>query len=264
MKLSGEVALVTGAGRGIGRQIALDLAAAGAAVGLVARTGQQLQEVAQEIAGLGGRAMIAPADVTDRVALGQAVQSVVDAFGSISIAVNNAGTDRPFGPVDVVDPDEWWQAQDLHVRAAYMVMHLVIPAMRAARKGRIINIASSGAVVVGTNCSSYCVGKATLVRLTEHVHTEIVGDGLAAFAVHPGTIMTSMGLSAMGDPDARKWAPAFVDYLTSFDGVDTDPTLHRVGGQVVALAGGHYDALAGRYLDFDVDLDQQLAALSQD
>jgi NAD(P)-dependent dehydrogenase (short-subunit alcohol dehydrogenase family) len=262
MNLQGEVAFITGAGRGIGRHIALDMARDGALVGLVARNEQQLWEVAREIKAVGGSALVAPADVTSRSSLEAAIQQVTEAFGTITIAINNAGVDRPFGPVEAVDPDLWWQAQEIHVRAAYIVMHKVIPAMRALGRGRIINVASSAAVLIGANCSSYCVGKATLVRLTEHVHAEIADAGLSAFAVHPGTIMTSMGLSAIADPDARKWAGPLVDHLTAVKDVDPIPGLQRVAKQVTELASGQYDALAGKYIDLDIDLDAHLAALA--
>ena len=257
--LEGETAIVTGAGRGIGRQIALDLAAAGARVGLVSRTASQLEDVASEIEAADGTALVVPTDVTDRVALESAIGQVVDVFGPITLAVNNAAGDRPYGPVDVVDPDEWWQAQELHVRAAYVVMHAVIPAMRRSGRGRIINIASNGGMLIGTNASAYCVGKATLIRLTEHVHSEIAADGLAAFAVHPGTIMTEMGMAALDDPEARKWVAPLVDHLEQFRNIDTSPELLRVGRQVVELAGGGFDALAGRYLDLEIPLELQMA-----
>ena len=252
------MAIVTGAGRGIGRQIALDLAAAGARVGLIARTESQLDEVASAIEAAGGTALAAPADVTDRSALEAAICRVEGRLGPITLAVNNAAGDRPFGPVGVVDPDEWWQAQELHVRAAYIVMHKVIPPMRRLGRGRIINVASNGGMLVARNASAYCVGKATLIRLTEHVHAEIAPDGLAAFAVHPGTIMTEMGMAALDDPEARRWVGPLVDYLDTFRDVDTTPELHRVGRQVVELAGGRFDVLAGRYLDLENPLEGQL------
>lgn len=262
MQLTGDVALVTGAGRGIGRQIALDLANAGASVGLISRTRDQLESLANEIAAQGGRAIIAPADVTRRDELERSIAAVEREFGTITVTVNNAASDRPFGPVDIVDPDDWWQAQELHVRAAYIVMHRVIPAMRTAGRGRIINVASNGGLVVAANASAYCVGKATLIRLTEHVHAEIAGDGLAAFAVHPGTIMTEMGMAALDDPEARKWAAPLVTYLETFREVDTTPELHRVGRQVAELASGRFDQLAGRYLDLETSLEAHLANLT--
>ncbi len=258
--LTGEVALVTGAGRGIGRQIALDLAKAGASVGLVSRTPEQLDSLVAEIEASAGKAVATPADVTNRAAFEQAIAHVKGALGPVTIAVANAATDKPFGPVDVVHPDDWWKAQELHVLAAYIMMHAVLPDMRCAGRGRIINVASNGGLMVAPNSSSYCVGKATLIRLTEHVHAEIAGDGLAAFAIHPGTIMTEMGMAALDDPDARQWAAPLIDYLESFRDVDTTPELHRVGRQVVELASGKFDALAGRYLDLEVPLEDQLAA----
>jgi len=260
--LKGETAIVTGAGRGIGKQIAIDLATSGAAVGLISRTRSQLQEVADQIASMGGTAMVAQADVTDRAALEAAIDMVETQSGPVTIAVNNAAGDRPFGPVDAVDPDDWWQAQELHVRAAYIVMHKLIPAMRKSGKGRIINVASNGGLMIGANSSAYCVGKSTLIRLTEHVHAEIAADGLSAFAIHPGTIMTEMGMAALEDPEARKWVGPLVDHLEQFRNIDTTPELLRVGRQVAELASGRFDALAGRYLDLEIPLENQAAQMS--
>jgi NAD(P)-dependent dehydrogenase (short-subunit alcohol dehydrogenase family) len=253
--LLGEVALVTGAGRGIGRQIALDLAAAGADVGLISRTREQLEDVATRIEAAGGRAMALPADVTDRGAIEARLIELEKRFGPVSILVNNAGTDKPYGPIGVADPDQWWRTQDIHVRGALLTMHAVIPKMRERGRGRIINIASSAAMLVGPNTSAYCVAKATLVRLTEHVQAEIADAGLHAFAVHPGTIMTDMGLAAIEDPAARKWAGRLIDYLATFKDVDPQPGLDRLGQKIVALASGAHDDLSGRYLDLDRSLD---------
>jgi len=260
MILSGEVAIVTGSGRGIGRQMAIDLAGAGAAVGLLARSEQQLREVAQCIETAGGRAIVLPADVTDRLAVETAVHRIEKEFGQISIAVNNAGVDRPFGPVAEVDPDQWWHTQAIHVLGPYMVMHSVIPGMRSLGRGRIINVISAASNIIGPNSSSYCVAKATLLRLTEHVDLEIKPYGLSAFAVDPGTVMTAMGKAAIDDPTVRKWAKGLVDHLEKFREVDPTPALQQLGRQCVALASGRYDGLSGRYLDLTVELDQQHAS----
>lgn len=258
--LAGRAAIVTGGGRGLGKGIALELARAGAAVAVVSRTRAQLDETVRKIESGGGRALAAVADVTDRAAVEVAVRQTTERLGPVSILVNNAGLAGPFGPVGVVDPDDWWHAQAIHVRGALLFMHAVLPGMRERKSGCIVNIASRGGIVVAPNLSAYCVAKATAIRLTEHVDAETRADGVRAFVVQPGTIMTDMARDSMADPAARKWVPFLVDDLAALAGQDPGPLLARLGRQVVALASGRYDALAGAYLDLEEDLDRQLAA----
>jgi NAD(P)-dependent dehydrogenase (short-subunit alcohol dehydrogenase family) len=200
-----------------------------------------------------------PADVTDREAVEAAVRRIERELGTVTVAVNNADVDRPFGPVDAVDPDAWWHTQAVHVLGPFILMHCVIPEMRRLGKGRVINVISSASNISGANASSYCVAKATLLRLTEHVDLEIKPSGLSAFAVDPGTVMTSMGKAAIDDPTVRKWAKGLVDHLEKFRNVDPMPSLRHLGRLFVALASGQYDELSGRYLNSAIDLDQQLA-----
>jgi NAD(P)-dependent dehydrogenase (short-subunit alcohol dehydrogenase family) len=122
-------------------------------------------------------------------------------------------------------------------------------------------MSSRAAIVVGPNTSAYCVSKATLVRLTEHVHAEIADAGLAAFVFHPGTFFTDMAVSSISDPAAQQWAKPIIDFLASFKGQDQRAALERLGRQLVALASGQYDALGGRYLDLEQELDDLLAAV---
>lgn len=258
-----EVAFVTGAGRGIGRQVAIALAEAGAAVALVARSKDQLDDAAEEIARAGGRSVVAIADVTDRSALENALRASEAALGPITLAVNNAGSDRPFGPVDYVDPDAWWNAQAMHVFGPYVVMHALIPQMRERGRGRIINVSSLAANIVAPNSSAYCVAKSTLVRLTEHVDMEIRGAGLAAFSVDPGTVMTDLGKAALDDPEVKRWAPGLVAHLEQFRNSSPAPALSHLGRQFVALASGKYDALSGRLIDLEADLDALLDTLKR-
>ena len=250
-ELAGRTAIVTGGGRGLGRSIACHLAGEGARVAVVARTRSQLDETVVMIESAGGHALAIAADVTDRRAVEEGVALVERALGPISILVNNAGLAGPYGPVGHVDADDWWRSHEIHVRGTLLFMSAVLPGMRARGTGRIINIASKGGLVVAPNLSSYCVAKATVIRLTEHVDAEARSNGVRAFVVQPGTILTDMGRDSINDPEARRWVPFLVKELEGV--LERDPTgdLARLGQQVVALAAGRHDELAGAYLDLE-------------
>lgn len=250
-KIDGQVALVTGAGRGIGRGIARTLAAEGAAVALAARTASQLEDLAREIREAGGTALVLPLDVTDRAAVEAGAARVAAELGPISFLVNNAGVDKPWGPIGAADPDEWWQAQNVHVRGALLFMHAVLPQMQQAGRGRIVNMASAAAQIVGPNTSAYCVAKATLVRLTEHVDAEQKDSGIRAFTGHPGTLATDMLNDTLADADAARYAPHLIDFLQRFREIDTTNEEARLAMQMVAVAAGDHDDAAGRYIDFE-------------
>jgi NAD(P)-dependent dehydrogenase (short-subunit alcohol dehydrogenase family) len=256
--LAGQVALVTGASRGIGRAIALHLSRAGASIALVARSTQALETVAGEIREAGGAAAAFVADVTERRAVETAVGGATKRLGPISILVNNAGRAKPFGPVGEIDPDDWWRTQSVHVRGTLLFMNAALPGMRARGSGRIINVCSRGGVEIAPGLSAYCVAKSAQIRLTEHVDAENREHGIRAFAIQPGTIITDMAHESMADPGAQKWTPFLVEGLRSLLHEDPAAGLQRVGEFVEALASGRYDTLAGRYLDIAWDLDAMM------
>jgi NAD(P)-dependent dehydrogenase (short-subunit alcohol dehydrogenase family) len=249
--LAGRTAIVTGGSSGLGRGIALGLARAGARVAVIARTRAALERVVAEIEADRGTALACVGDVTDRAAVESAVAKAARALGPVSILVNNAGLARPYGPIGVVDPDEWWSSHAIHVRGTLLCSSAVLPAMRERRQGCIVNVASRGGLVVGPSLSSYCVAKATVIRLTEHIDAEAKGDGVRAFVVQPGTIVTDMARESLGNPAAQKWVPFLLQDLERIIDKDPEPDLQRLGGQVVALATGKYDELAGAYLDLE-------------
>ncbi|MCS5734529.1 SDR family NAD(P)-dependent oxidoreductase [Herbiconiux daphne] len=251
--LQGQTALITGAGRGIGRSIALELARAGASVGLFARRQDDLETVAGEVEAAGGRALVLTGDVTSKADVDSAVAALTDAFGPIDFLVNNAGRSQPYGPVGTVDPEAWWDTQAIHVLGPMLFMSAVLPSMLERGHGRILNVASMAGVMIGTGSSAYTVSKATVIRLSEHVHAEHHDAGVSVFVVHPGSIVTDMVRTSQKDPAAPQ----------RFGGLKperAEADLERVGRQAVALASGEYDALAGSLLDLEKPLDESLAA----
>src|SRR5262245_27237905 len=140
--LSGQVALVTGGGRGIGRAVAAALAGAGAAVEVLARSAGQLAEVVDAHTRAPGRALTHPADVTDRNAVEAAVAAVERQLGAVDLLVNNAGVGGPVGPLAESDPDAWWRCLAVILRGPLLCSRAVLPGMLARRRGRIVNVAS--------------------------------------------------------------------------------------------------------------------------
>jgi NAD(P)-dependent dehydrogenase (short-subunit alcohol dehydrogenase family) len=253
--LTSMPALITGAGRGIGRAIAERLAGEGAPVTLLARTRADIDAVAAGISERGGTALAIAADVTDARAVATALSAASTRFGALRILVNNAGTPGPYGPIGLADPRTWWASQQLHQYAPLLTMSAVIPGMRQAGGGRIINIVSSAGTVPIPHLSAYAVGKCAAIRLTEIVDLEQRDNGIRAFALQPGTIVTDMARSTMASPEAIRWIPDGVAMLKGRSPEASAADLARCCAVVAALAAGRYDVLAGRYLDVDWDLD---------
>src|SRR5579863_2255992 len=157
--LAGQIAIVTGAGRGIGKGIALRFATEGAAVAVASRNIAQLDQVVGEIEAAGGRGLAVAGDVTKRADVARVVRATEEKLGGVTLLVNNAGLAGPYGPIGIVDPDEWWAAQEVHLRAPLLCMSAVVPGMIERRAGRIINISSPRCHMLTANLSAYSFGK---------------------------------------------------------------------------------------------------------
>jgi NAD(P)-dependent dehydrogenase (short-subunit alcohol dehydrogenase family) len=254
--LRGETAIVTGAGRGFGKAIALGLARAGAAVTVTARSKDQLDRTVREIESAGGRALAVPGDVVRRDDVTRVVRSAEGQFGPTTVLVNNAGITGPFGPVWISDPDQWWEAQAVIVRGTLLFMHAVMPGMVERRKGNVINVASLGGQWFAPRLTAYSVAKSSQIRLSEHAAAEAKQDSVSVFAIEPGTVYTDMTEHTINSPDAHRWVPQMVQYLnTVIKQTDPRPGLERCAEMCVELASGRYAALSGRFLlpgdDFD-------------
>ena len=185
----GRTAIVTGGGTGIGRAVAIELARAGARVGLLGRRPEPVQRVATEIASMDGEALPVPCDVTDDRQVGAAVEMVRAALGPIEILVNNAGRahSAPIGKVDDATFDE---VIALNVRAVYVMARATVPDMRDGGWGRIVNVASIAAHRGWRYTSLYTASKHAVGALTRSLGAELKDHGIAVNAVCPGYVDT--------------------------------------------------------------------------
>ncbi len=192
--LTGRVAIVTGAGRGIGRALAVDLARAGAAVAVVARSADQLAETAAGVGGVGGRALPVALDAAEHGALADLVRRVEEGLGAVDILVNNAGTVAPLGPTESLPTADVVAAFHLNVVTPVLLTAAVVPGMRRRRWGRVVNV-SSGIVanpagMVGGNV--YAATKAALEAHSINLAAELDGTGVTVNVYRPGRVDTAM------------------------------------------------------------------------
>jgi 5-hydroxydodecatetraenal polyketide synthase CpkA len=253
--LAGQVALVTGASRGLGRVIAGTLAGSGAAVGLVARSTGPLAQAADELTDAGGTAVAVPADVTDPGALAAAVEQVSRQLGPIDVLVNNAGLNGPVGALWQVDAGDWWHAMEVNLRSVLACTRLVLPSMIARRHGRIVNITSNAGSYRWPLASAYAVSKAAVIKLTENLAVELKGTGVTVFSAHPGLLPIGLSESALasppGNPAEAKIASWVRRELEEGRGAEPDAAARFV----LRLAAGDCDSLSGRHLTVHDDLD---------
>lgn len=259
MATTGKIALITGGGRGLGEIMATSLAETGVAVSLIARSKQQIETVKAKIEAAGGTAIACVADVSDRAAVERAIEATENELGPADILINNAGVDGPFGPIGVVDPDDWWRAQSVHVLGPMYFMSRIVPAMAERGGGRIVSICSMAGVAPVPNMSAYAVGKCSEIRLTQQVAAEWGEKGVYAFAIEPGTILTSMAANTIQSAEAQRWVPEGIAYLQSLTDEQSGTSKARLIEMIRALVSGDYDGLSGRYLEPGDDFDALLA-----
>ncbi|HKJ73861.1 MAG TPA: SDR family oxidoreductase [Alphaproteobacteria bacterium] len=260
-QLESKVAIVTGAGRGFGKAIALRLAEEGATVAVTSRSQAQLDETVKEIEASGGKGLAVAGDVTNRDDVAKVVAATQEAFGPVDILVSNAGVTGPFGPVYAIDPDEWWDAQRVHVRGALLYSSAVLPEMVERKTGHIIVVSALAATVVAPNMSGYCVAKSSQNRLVEHIAAEVKDFNVAAFAIEPGMVITDLAKGTKSNEGAKRWLPDMVKRISTMEqDVDPRPGLAKCAELCVKLASGKYDSMSGKYLDVRDDIDETFSA----
>jgi 3-oxoacyl-[acyl-carrier protein] reductase len=231
-ELEGQVALVTGGGRGIGRGIALELASAGMKVAVSARSADQVEETAREIGGLG-----VVGDVSRRADVERMVAETEAKLGPIDVLCANAGMAPHEPSAWEISADDWWHTFEVNVLGVYLCNRAVVPGMLERGRGRIVNTASGAAYLPGTTGSAYGASKAAVNRFSEALANQLEPHGIAVFPISPGLVKTEMTGNFSDD---APWTPP-----------ELAPRLVR------ALATGRFDRLSGRYLhaEHDQDLD---------
>jgi NAD(P)-dependent dehydrogenase (short-subunit alcohol dehydrogenase family) len=186
--------LVTGGGRGIGRAVALALAAAGTRVAVLARSADEVEQTATLVNGRDGQALALPADVSDPGQLNAALAHLTRRWGPVDVLVNNAATVEPLGPSATLDPAEWAAAIDLNTIAVARLSFAVLPAMLEQGWGRIVNVSSGIAAHPAgmLRANAYATSKAALEAHTLNLAAELAGTGVTVNAFRPGGVDTAM------------------------------------------------------------------------
>ena len=246
MKLENRVALITGAGRGIGRAIASAFAAEGAKVALAARTRAELEETARLVRDAGADTMAVLADVTSEADVQAMVEQTLSRFSAIDILVNSAGISGPVGPLQGNDVSEWVRTVQVNLIGTFLCCRAVLPVMLGQDWGRIVNLSGAGATNAWRDMSAYCSSKAAVVRLTETLSLELADSNVRVNVLGPGSVHTRMWEEILeaGTAAGNQELQARGEMVTTGGGA----SIERAAQLAVYLASDELGALNGRLI----------------
>lgn len=241
--LAGKVAVVTGGGKGVGRLLAGELVTAGVSVAIVGRNEAVLKSTAAELSSQGPAVLPLVADVSNSTVV-ETVRMARDSLGSIDILVNNAGV-TSLGEIAAIDPDDWWHAFEVHVKAPMVWSQAVLPEMIQRGSGRIINVTSTAAVWTVPGASAYIASKAALSGFTRVLDAEVRSKGVLAFAYAP-RLKSDMTEHIASSPVVP---PAFREALAAVTEEELARRRQRSIDLFKRIISGDLDEYAGQHLE---------------
>ena len=256
MQLNGSTIIVTGAGRGVGRALALEFARCGASVTCCARRTHEIDETVAMISAEDGQGLAVQCDVTCADQIQHMVNTVLDHFGAIDVLFNNAGRFAALGGIWEVDADSWWQDVTVNLQGVMLCSQAVLPHMMKRNRGIIINMNGGNQIPGGTG---YSCSKVAVVRLTELMAKEQEREGtdVLVLGMGPGFVHTEMTDYQIQSPEGQKWLPSSKEAIET--GRDRPPEdCARTSAELIRLA---CPELNGRVFGAGMDIAKTLGDL---